>query len=123
MSNQREKAAAFKVGFLSRLAERGITPDAFFRRAKMASITDRLYGGAESAVKGVAGLGSSAGQTGLKGLSNLLVGAPVAAGSALGMGHALMEAPTEDGIQSLRKAEELATIQRLLRDVRARKVR
>lgn len=121
MSIEREKAAAFKVGFLSRLAELGVPPDVFFEHCKSASIPDRLFGGAEGAVKGVASAGANYAGKGLTGLGGLLVGAPVAAGSALGMGHALMEAPTEDGINSLRKAEELATLQRLLRDVHARR--
>jgi hypothetical protein len=115
-----EKKAAFKMGFLLCLAEKGITPDAFFKRAADGS---QFLSGIGDVTRNVGGHAVDAGKWGLGSAVSALTQAPIVAGSALGSAHAAMEAPSESGIQALRRVEELETLNRLTREIHARRAR
>lgn len=124
MELHEKRAAAFKVGFLQRLAESGIAPDQFFERLnKRADLLDQFGGGVSDVAKKLWGTGGQALQTGGNWAGNALISAPIVAGSALGMGQAVLEAPTEGSVQTLRKAEELALLERLTREIEERRRR
>lgn len=113
-----EKRAAFKVGFLIKLAEQGITPDSFFSKVANDFVT-----GLADIPRGLFSAGASAGSSALGGLGQALLHGPAYAGAALGSAHAAMEAPSESGIDALKRVEELGTLQRLTREIHARRKR
>lgn len=117
-----EKRAAFKIGFLTNLAESGITPDQLFEKIAILD-SDRLLSGIASLPGAALSKGISAGGTGLEALKDLLINGPIYAGSAAGMAHGALEAPSDSGIKALQKAEELATLQRLTREISERRKR
>ncbi len=116
-----EKRAAFKVGFLMKLAEDGISPDTFFKRAS--SLVDSTLGGIADVPKNLWSTAMSAGSTGFGTLGGLAIQAPLYAGSALGSAHAAMEAPSDSGIKALQRVEELETLRRLTRGIHERRKR
>ena len=120
MDNAKERAAAFKVGFLKKLAECGITPGQF---AKQAFASDFL----SSMLSGMAGTGGSAIGTGVNlagglasGLATAGLLAPVGIGAGLGVGSALLNQPNVQDIDVLRKMELLANYDRLAKEIKER---
>lgn len=121
--NQAERAAAFRVGFLKKLAEAGVTPTQFLERVKKADLTDLL----SSIVSGATGVGQSALSGGVGVLGDiaskgaLAAGlAPVALGGVTGATSALLDAPSTEDVAALRQAELAATYRRLAQQIRAR---
>ena len=122
------RAGAYKVGFLIKLAECGIPPSAFHARLKKAffdpsmmfnpfaqgigDIGKTLTGMPGEAAKSLAGLGAQA-----------AVVAPLAAGGLSGIAEAALDAPSPEDIENLRRAELIATYERLTREINARRAR
>lgn len=122
MDEMIEKRAAFKIGFLTKLSELGITPDQLFDKVAILD-SDRILSGIASLPGAAINKGMSLGGTGWDALKDLLVSGPIYAGSAAGMAHGALEAPSDSGIKSLQKVEELATLQRLSREINERRKR
>ena len=115
---ERERADAYKVGFLRKLAEEGILPSEFAEHAKRASLSGLAM---INAAAGVLGSGASlAGEVGSLGLKGALL-APIAAGAATGAADGLTDAPSKEDIEFLRKKETLELYKRLAREVNLRR--
>lgn len=112
----RDRAAAFKLGFLTKLAGLGITPGQFFSLAKKADFLDPFVSGAARFGEQAA----MAGVTGAKYLAGLGLAAPIVAGGGAGLAHTLLDAPTEEDVELLQQAELEATYRRLAEEIRDR---
>jgi hypothetical protein len=118
-----ERRLAFKVGFLSRLAEVGISPDEFHKSAAAAAaplLMGILGGGAMNVGKDVAakvhGITEGLPQLALQGLA----AAPIGIGSGLGALEGLTSAPTSTDIELLNKLEMLSLYKKLTEEARSR---
>lgn len=114
-----EKNAAFKVGFLKKLAELGYTPDEFYELTKEAFDPASLLTMGGSAAKG---LGSTMALGG-KAMGAAALGVPIVAGGVLGAADAAANAPSTDDVESLRKAEMIGLLRRLTSEVSGRQKR
>jgi len=132
------RKTAFKVGFLTKLAEAGMTPPdlqeklAAKRRAGGGDVasdpTQILY----DVAKGGLGEITSAGRQGIgaatSAASNLpslaaygLTGLPVAVGGGLGALEQLTQAPTSLDTELLRKTEQIGLYNQLIREIHERR--
>ena len=120
-----EKKAAFKVAFLAKLAASGVTPTQWFESLTKAAngspdILSSLLGGGidlgKSAISGMAG----AIPTAAKAIGAGAIAAPILAGGAAGAAQGYMNAPTDEDIEILRKAELLGALRRHTQEVNAR---
>jgi hypothetical protein len=125
---------AFKIGFLTKLAEAGLTPRDFQEKLAMRSAsaggdpTQLLY----DVAKGGLGEVTSAGKQGIGAVtsaaSNLpslaaygLTGLPVAIGGGLGALEQLTQAPTSLDTELIRKAEQIGLYNQLIREIHERR--
>ncbi len=120
MNATKERADAFKVGFLFKLAKAGISPVEFFERVKNADILDPLVSGVVDVGKKGGEMAGGMGLAGLKALGLAGLALPVAAGGALGMAQSSLEAPTAKDLDTIRQAELQGLYKRLAAEVRAR---
>lgn len=120
MSIETERVVAFKLGFLRKLAECGVTPAQFFERAKSAAVLDPMLESigrlGEQAIGGAAG----AGITGAKYLAGLGLVAPIALGGGAGVAHTLLDAPNDQDIETLQQAELESTYRRMAEEIKNR---
>lgn len=120
MSIKEDRSVAFKIGFLRKLAECGVTPAQFFERVKSADILDPMLSSAgrlgEQAISGAAG----AGITGAKYLAGLGLVAPIALGGGAGVAHTLLDAPTDQDTEILQQAELESTYRRMAEEIKNR---
>jgi hypothetical protein len=121
MDNTTDRISAYKVGFLTKLAELGILPDEMYAQVKKADLMETLASGGVDVGKQIAGLGLSAGAEGAKWLGYGALAAPVAAGGGVGMAHALLDAPSDRDIESMRKTELINLYKRITQEVMARR--
>jgi hypothetical protein len=112
---EREKADAYKVGFLLKLAQMGILPSEFAKRASLSALA--LVNAASGALGSGTSLASEVGSVGLKGA--LL--APLIVGSATGAAEGLTDAPSNEDIEFLRKKETLELYKRLSKEISLRR--
>ena len=115
MSNERRDA--FKVGFLTKLAELGMTPSEFYKQA-----ADGGFGLPDLGSLGM-GLGSGLAGAGSMGAKALLyggIGAPLAIGGLAGAADAALNAPQAEDIEDLRRAEMIGLLRRMTGEVRNR---
>jgi hypothetical protein len=122
-AEERDRANAWKVGFLRKLAELGVRPNVFADRVKSAGVLDQLTGGAVGAGREVVGGGVDLAGAGLKTLGQAAILAPLLTGAATGTASALLSSPSAEDIESLRKAEILHLYRRLTEEIRARQAR
>jgi len=126
MTPKQERTAAFKVGFLRKLAELGLTPDEFMQGVKQAdleSLPDILTGGAVDVGKSAIGAGLDAARLGTKALGYSALLAPLAIGGITGAASGYLDAPTSHDIEIMRKAEMLSLYERLTREAQERRLR
>lgn len=116
---------AFKVGFLRGLADAGVTPGEFYGSIKRAFIpTDLLSGslgaagevGKSALTSGTELLGGTA-----KALGAAAVLAPLAVGGITGATSAALNAPTNEDVEAMRKAELIGLYKRLTEEIQARR--
>jgi len=112
----RERANAYKVGFLKKLAELGVLPGEFFKEAAGLSAL-ALANLATGAMGSGASLAGQAGKLGLEGA----VLAPLAVGTATGAMSGLADAPSSEDIEALHQKEKLELIKRLTKEVKLRR--
>jgi hypothetical protein len=113
----------FKLGFLSKIAETGMTPSEFFTKIAFLDpekILDKLTGKAMDAGFSLGGSALDLGTSALKGLGAVAVGAPIALGGAAGAAKELLEQTTPEDIELLRKMEELGVYRRLTSEIKNR---
>jgi hypothetical protein len=122
-AEERERANAYKVGFLRKLAEIGVRPDEFMERVKKADFLDQVTGGAVGAGRDIIGGGIDLAGTGIKALGQAAILAPLLTGAATGTASAMLSSPSTEDIESLRKAEILNLYKRLTDEVKARMAR
>ena len=120
MDATRERAAAFKVGFLKKLAERGLTPDSFAKQAFAGDFLSSVLSGMTGAGSGILGAGANLAGGLASGLATAGLVAPVGIGAGLGVGSALLNQPTVQDIDVLRKMELLANYDRLTKEIKER---
>lgn len=120
LKERKERMDAFKVGFLRKVAELGMTPTDFFGMVKKSfdPLSDMLGAGAAGA-GALWGLGSEAAKYGLYGAAL----APVAAGVVTGGLEAKLTSPSVEDIEALRRAELTAKYDRMTKEIRARMAR
>lgn len=116
MSNERHDA--FKVGFLMKLAEIGMTPDEFYKQA--AGVPGLGLADLGSAGMGIGSGLLGAGALGGKMLAGGAVGLPLILGGAAGAADAALNAPTGEDIEDLRRAEMIGLLRRMTGEVRGR---
>lgn len=112
-----ERTTAFKVGFLKKVAELGLTPDEFVKLAL--DPTDLLLSGGSGLMHGATGALALGGKT----LGAAALGAPIVAGGIAGAADAALNAPTGEDIDSLRNAEMVGLLNRLTAEIRTRRAR
>jgi hypothetical protein len=122
---KREKSAAFKVGFLRRLAAAGLDPDRLYGLVKTAFFGEDALNTAagETWNLGKAGLGSASGLlgSGLKTLGGGALLAPAVLGGATGVVSGMLNSPIAADSEVLRKHELLQLYERLTSEIRARR--
>jgi hypothetical protein len=120
-----DRAECFKLGFLAKVAELGLTPNEFFSFTKNAILDiDKLM---DKTVGGTLDLGSSAlskglelGGSALGTAGNLALWGPLAIGGAHGALREYLETPPAQNIDVLRKMETLGLYRRLTNEIRNR---
>jgi len=116
-----QRADAFKVGFLSKLAESGVMPDELYERVKQAfdPLTLALAGagGATDAGQKLVGTGVDVGGSLLKNLAYAGVLAPLALGGVTGALEGKMTSPSSEDLETLRKSELAARYEQLAREI------
>jgi hypothetical protein len=127
------KKMAFKVGFLTKLAEAGLTPHDLQEKlaAKGDSPSDPtqlLYDVAKGGLGEVASVGRQGVGAATSAASNLpslaaygLTGLPVAIGGGLGALEQLTQAPTSLDTELIRKAEQIGLYKQLAREIHERR--
>lgn len=119
--DMKQRKESFKLGFLSKIAECGLTPKEFFAACKTAFLDP--MGVLEKGV-GLAGttLGHGADLAGsaLGTLGTAAVAAPVAIGGASGVLRELLETPPVEDVDLLRRMEQLGLYRRLTKEIRGR---
>jgi len=119
-----DRANAFKVGFLTKLAEIGVTPNEFNERIKQAfdPLTMLLAGagGATEAGQKVIGTGVDVGGSLLKNLAYAGLLGPLALGGTAGALEAKMTSPSAEDIEALQNAELAAKYEQLTRAIKGR---
>ena len=121
MDATRERAAAFKVGFLKKLAESGLTPSNFAKQAFASDFLSSMLSGMTSTGSSLLGAGAGAAGSLASGLATAGLVAPVGIGAGLGVGSAMLNQPTIQDIDVLRKMELLANYDRLTKEIRERR--
>jgi hypothetical protein len=121
------RAGAFKVGFLRKLAELGVTPDEFYASVKQAAdgpgdFPSSLFMGATDVGKTLIGTGMDWAGTAAKTLGTVALAAPIVAGGATGIASGALNSPSVEDITLLRKAEMLELYKRLAQIVQDRRV-
>lgn len=120
LAAQHERAQAFKVGFLRKVAELGMTPSEFMGMVKAAMEPMTALMGLGAGGLGTAwGLGQEAAKYGLYGAAL----APVGLGMVSGGLEAKLTSPSVEDIESLRRAELAAKYDRMAKEIRARMAR
>lgn len=109
LKEQMERADAFKVGFLSKVAELGMTPSEFVGMVK--SALDPI-----SALTGLWASGSDVAKYGLYGAAL----APIGIGAVHGGLEAKLTSPSVEDIEALRRAELTAKYERMAKEIRSR---
>lgn len=124
------RKTAFKVGFLAKLAEAGMTPDDFLTKLAfkgrggssedVSRIVFDLAGHAKDV--GARSGGWLAGQAGkaLPYAGYALTGLPIAAGGGLGALEQLTEAPTSTDLEPFRQAELIGLYKQLTKEIHDR---
>jgi hypothetical protein len=125
-ANSRERADAFKVGFLRKLAELGVTPNELYARVKSAAGDDALssmFMGATDVGKSLIGTGLDWAGDAAKILAGVAVAAPVVAGGVTGALSGALNSPSIEDINTLRKTELLEMYKRMTQEISARRAR
>lgn len=119
------RTAAFKVGFLRKLAEIGAQPQEFMHHLKEAQIPflDSVFSGAIGTGRDVVGGGLGLLGEGAKLTGEAALLAPFLVGAATGTTSAMLSSPSMQDIESLRKSEILNLYRQLTREVQARNAR
>lgn len=112
---ERDKADAYKVGFLTKLAQMGVLPSEFAKHASLPLMA--LINAAAGAAGSGANLAGNVGALGLK----AAIAAPLALGSVSGAVEGLTDAPSNEDIEFLRKKEVLELYKRLSKEVNLRR--
>ena len=123
-----ERKDAFKVGFVTKLASLGLTPNCFYELTKRAFVDPNSM--MASALLGMGGVGKSA----ITGSLSMIrpvgsmamktaIGGPMLIGGASGIAESKLNAPKEEDIELLRQAELLGMYRRLTEEVNARRAR
>jgi hypothetical protein len=115
-----DRRQAFKVGFLRRLAEEGLTPTEFHTHVKNAFDP---VGSTLAGLGGAAEAGHHAVSTGLdvgKLLAQLGIVAPLGLGALSGIAQAKLTSPSVEDIEALRREELAAKYEQLTRRIRQR---
>lgn len=115
-TTERDRANAYKVGFMKKLAEIGALPSEFFKAASGLSAL-ALANMATGAMGSGASLAGEAGKMGIQ----AALAAPLLAGTATGAAEGLLDAPSQEDIELLRKKELLELYKRLTEEVNLRK--
>jgi hypothetical protein len=121
-----ERSAAFKVGFLRKLAELGVTPNEFYDLVKVAVGDDALssmFMGATDVGKSLIGTGLDWAGEAAKTLGTVALAAPVAIGAATGALSGALNSPSVEDINVLRKTEALELYKRMTQEINARRAR
>ena len=118
-----DRAIAFKVGFLLKLASIGVTPQKMFDRVKKADIIDPILSSGTRLGEQAVSTGAGMGATGLKYVAGLGLVAPIALGAGAGVAKTLLDAPTETDVETLQQAELAALYGRLASEIRERNSR
>lgn len=115
----KERVVAFKVGFLRKLAENGMTPADFHELVKQ-SMLGAFLSGMGDAVGGTAqagmGLGGNLANMALRGA----VLAPAVGGLVTGGLEAKLTSPSVEDMEAVRKAELTARLKAATQEIRAR---
>lgn len=115
------RKTAFKVGFLCKLAELGVTPSELYKASD--SILDLIpnpLGGSVDAASGAVGKGFEVASKALPYALAAGVGLPLAAGTATGVAAGKMTSPISESIDDLRKKELIETYRRLAAEIKSR---
>lgn len=118
--NKAKRKLAFKLGFLSKMAKCGVTPNEFFEKAAgidPTSILGGLYGVGAGGVKALGGMAIPAAKL----MTTLGIAAPVGLGAITGATAAKLDAPPEPDLGAIRKEETIALYRRLAKEIRARR--
>jgi len=133
MNDTQERVDAFKVGFLSGLADKGLLPSEFFVMAKQAAggtdlsdpaaVLSSIVGGISAPMGTVAGkaMDIGAGVAGTAGKA--LLAAPIAIGGLAGVAAERLNAPDPKAIENLQKAELIGLYRRLASKMKERRSR
>lgn len=126
--NEQSRVTAYKLGFLRKLAELGMTPSQWQARVKQAFVDPSSL--AFDAIRGMSDIGGKAvgsGAEALKGVGGLAgqaaVYGPLALGAATGVARAALDAPSPVDIENLRKEEMITLYRRLANEINARRAR
>lgn len=127
MTQERERANSFKVGFLKKIASLGLTPVSFFEMVKKSdmdwnSMLGPYVGGAMNMGASIGGGALDAAKGLAKGTAYAGVLAPMAIGGLTGVADAKLSAPTPDDVKILHKAELLALYTKLTREINDRRM-
>jgi hypothetical protein len=125
-SELRKKADAYKVGFLHGLADAGITPDEFKKKADdftfnspigfplaVGGMAVERGGAALDKAKSILGSAANYGAIGA-------VGAPLVAGGITGAAEGLADKPLAEDITHLRKQELIENYKKLTQEIHSR---
>lgn len=118
------RVAAYKLGFLRKLAELGVMPEEFYTCVKQADLGDiagSAFMGATDVGKSLIGTGIGWAGDAAKLLGNVAMYAPLAIGGASGVAAGAMNSPSVEDIESLRKAEILELYKRMTQEVNSRR--
>lgn len=120
----RDRIDAFKLGFLRKLAEDGITPDEFYGLVKQAfdplSAAVSGFSGATDMGTKMLGTGIDVGGSLLKNLAYLGLVAPIAIGGTAGAVEARLTSPSGMDVDSLRNAELAAKYEQATKIIQQR---
>ena len=121
--NNADRRRQFKLGFLTKLAEVGMTPGEFYTRMEKAGILnlqDALLLGAGTALKNRAGKVVDLVDDVPRYGAQAAIGVPAVVGGGLGLAQGLMEAPADTDVSLLHKAEQIGQYRKLTDEIRKR---
>ena len=133
MNDSQERVDAFKVGFLTGLADKGLLPSEFFEMAKKAAhgtdlsdpaaVISGLASGMGGPISTIAGKGMDIGASVAGTAGKALLAAPVVAGGLAGVISERLNSPDPNAIETLQKAELIGLYKRLAAKMKDRRAR
>lgn len=120
----RDRISAFKLGFLKKLAEDGITPDEFHGLIKqafdpLAAMVSGVGGATDIGTK-LMSTGADVGGSVLKNLAYAGLIAPVVLGGTAGAIEARLTSPSVEDLEAMRRAELAAKYEQMSHVIRQR---